>query len=90
MTKKEFVTALAEKTGFTKKDSEIFLGAFVEAVGDALEQGEDIKLVGFGAFTTREVEERIRRNPRTNEEITCPAHRTVKFKIGKELKERVR
>lgn len=89
MKKGEFVTAIAEISGFTKKDTEVFLESFIEAVGDALAIGEDVKLVGFGTFSAKEMGARERRNPKTGEKVFCPKYKTIKFKAGKDLKEKV-
>lgn len=83
MLKNEFLNELSDKSGFTKKDSAAFLEAFIEAVKEALENGEDVKLVGFGTFKSTLVEERERRNPKTQEIMICPEKRTVKFKFSK-------
>ena len=50
MNKTELTAALASKTGFTKKDAEMALNAFVEVVTDALTSGEKVQVVGFGSF----------------------------------------
>lgn len=89
MNKAELITALAEATSFTKKDSEVFLKAFLDTVVGALEKGEKVQLVGFGTFEVRERAERTGRNPRTREEIVIPASKAPVFKPGKEFKEKV-
>ena len=50
MNKAELVTAVAEKAGLTKKDSEKVLKAFVDVVTEELKNGEKVQLVGFGTF----------------------------------------
>ena len=54
---------MAEKSGLTKKDNEVALKAFIEAVEETLESGEKVQLVGFGTFETRERAARVGRNP---------------------------
>jgi len=78
---------MAEKSGLTKKESEVALKAFIESVEEALEKGEKVQLVGFGTFETRERAARMGRNPRTKEEIEIPASKAPVFKAGKEFKD---
>ncbi len=89
MNKAELISALAESTSFTKKDSEVFLKAFLETVVGTLEKGDKVQLVGFGTFEVRDRKERVGRNPRTKEEIKIPASKVPVFKPGKEFKEKV-
>ena len=89
MTKKELVSAIAEKTGLTKKDSAVALDAALEAVTEALCEGEKVALVGFGVFETRERAARTGVNPFTKEEMETPAARVPKFTASKTLKNAV-
>ena len=86
MNKAELISALAESTNFTKKDSEVFLKAFLDTVVGTLEKGDKVQLVGFGTFEVRDRKERVGRNPRTKEEIQIPASKVPVFKPGKEFK----
>ncbi|WP_461613865.1 HU family DNA-binding protein [Clostridium sp. Marseille-QA1073] len=87
MNKSELITSMAEKSGLTKKESEVALKAFIESVEEALGKGEKVQLVGFGTFETRERAARMGRNPRTKEEIEIPASKAPVFKAGKEFKD---
>ncbi|MBR0576400.1 HU family DNA-binding protein [Proteiniclasticum sp. BAD-10] len=89
MNKAELITALAEATTFTKKDSEVFLKAFLDTVVGSLEKGDKVQLVGFGTFEVRDRKERVGRNPRTKEEIKIPASKVPVFKPGKDFKTKV-
>ena len=64
MNKAELITCVAEKAGFTKKEAENAVNAFVAAVEEALVKGDKVQLIGFGTFETRERKERLGRNPR--------------------------
>ena len=64
MNKAELVAAVAEKTGFTKKDAEVAINAMVASIEDALVNGDKVQLIGFGTFETRERKARQGRNPR--------------------------
>lgn len=89
MNKAELVSAVAEKTGMSKKDSEKAVNAAFDTITEALAAGDKVQLVGFGAFEVKERGARIGRNPKTNEEIEIPASRVASFKVGKALKEAV-
>ncbi|HAT81849.1 DNA-binding protein HU-beta [Eubacterium pyruvativorans] len=90
MNKAELVAAVAEKTGFTKKDAETAINAFLTAVEDSLVEGEKVQLIGFGTFETRERKSRQGRNPRKPDEIIdIPASKAPVFKAGKALKDAV-
>ncbi|ABY91994.1 HU family DNA-binding protein [Thermoanaerobacter brockii subsp. lactiethylicus] len=89
MNKADLVAKIAEKSELTKKDAEKALNAFIEAVEEALKNGDKVQLVGFGTFEVRERAERKGRNPQTKEEITIPASKAPIFKAGKALKDLV-
>ncbi|MBS1419430.1 MAG: integration host factor subunit alpha [Clostridia bacterium] len=89
MNKAELVTAVAEKAGLSKKDSEKAINAAFDAITDALVAGDKVQLVGFGAFEVKERNARVGRNPKTKEEIQIPASRVASFKVGKALKDAV-
>lgn len=89
MNKADLISAMAEKSGMTKKDSEKALNAFMETVEETLVKRDKVQLVGFGTFEVRERSARKGRNPQTGEEIDIPAARVPAFKAGKALKESV-
>ncbi|MGL6168136.1 MAG: HU family DNA-binding protein [Fusobacteriaceae bacterium] len=90
MTKKEFITMYAEKSGMkTKVEAERALDAFLETVQEALETSNDVNFTGFGKFEVVERAERMGRNPKTGEEIKIEAKKAVKFKAGKLLSDAV-
>lgn len=89
MTKAELVAKIAEKADLTKKDSEIALGAVVEAISEALAAGDKVQLTGFGTFEVRERKEREGINPATKKPIKIAATKVPAFKPGKALKDAV-
>lgn len=89
MNKAEFVAAMAEKAGLSKKDAEKAVKAFTEIVSEELAKGEKIQLVGFGTFETSERAARTGINPQTKETIEIAATKSPKFKPGRGLKEAV-
>ena len=87
MNKVEFIAAIAEKSGLSKKESEVALNAITEAIVDGLKAGEKIALVGFGTFEAKDRAARVGRNPKTGEEIQIAASRVPAFKAGKMFKD---
>ena len=86
MNKAELITAMAEKTAKTKKETEETINAFVSVVTEALAKEEKVQLVGFGSFEVRKRAARKGRNPQTGEEMKIEASKMPAFKAGKELK----
>lgn len=89
MTKKELISAVAEKAGLKKAAAEKAVNAAIEAVVEAISKGERVNIPGFGIFNVRERKERKGRNPRTGKEIKIPARKVVAFTAAKALKEAV-
>lgn len=88
--KSELITKVAEKTGFTKKDSEAAVNAFIASIEEALVEGDKVQLIGFGTFETKVRKARQGRNPRKPDEtIEIPASTAPVFKAGKALKDAV-
>ena len=90
MNKGEFVDELAEKTGFTKKDSKETLEAILDVITEELEEGGDVMFTGFGKFEPRARKATEKINPQTGEKVDVPAKVVPKFKAGKTLKETVK
>lgn len=90
MNKTELIAAVGEKTGFSKKDAEKAVNAFVASVEEALKAGEKVQLIGFGTFEVKERAARKGRNPQTKQEITIAASKAPVFKAGQALKNAVK
>jgi len=89
MTKSELVKAIADKANLTIKDSEKFLNAFIETTTEALKKGDDVNLIGFGAFSVVERSARMGRDFKTKKAIEIPASKGIRFKAGKGLRDSV-
>lgn len=89
MNKPEIIQAMVEKTGLTKKDTELALTAFQEVVTETLISGDKVQLVGFGTFDITNRAEREGRNPQDGTAITIAPCKSPKFKAGKALKDAV-
>ena len=89
MNKSELIDSIAEKSGLNKTQAGEALNAVMESVGEALEAGDSISLVGFGTFSVKERAARTGRNPKTGEELQIKASKVPSFKPGKGLKDSV-
>lgn len=89
MKKTEIISALSEETNLSKIDVEKVYNATFELIKNELSKGNKVSVSGFGTFDISERAEREGRNPATGETIKIAASKSVKFKAGKELKEKV-
>ena len=86
MNKSEFVNHIADQHKCTKIEAEKVIDTFTSSVIDAIGQGKEISLLGFGNFTVSKIAARNGRNPRTGEELQIAAYNQPKFKVGSKLK----
>ena len=85
MNKTELIDAIAAGAGLSKADSKKALDATVEAIKNALVNGDKVQLIGFGTFAVAERPAREGINPATKEKIQIAAKKVAKFKAGAEL-----
>lgn len=90
MTKSEFIKEVAGITGATQKQAAEILEAARTAITEALCNGEDVAIPGFGTFTVKERAAREGRNPSTGETVMLEARKAPAFKPGKTLKDEVK
>ncbi len=89
MKKSELITAIAEKSGISKKDAEKALSATIEVIINAVKADDKVQLVGFGTFEQRQRNARTGINPRTGENIKIAASKVPAFKAGKAFKDAI-
>ncbi len=89
LTKAELAEALFDDLGLNKRESKEFVDLFFETIRNCLENGDEVKLSGFGNFELRTKNSRPGRNPKTGEEIPISARRVVTFRPGQKLRLRV-
>lgn len=89
MNKNELISAVAETSGLTKKDTEKVITAFMTTVKETVAKKEKVQLIGFGTFEARDRAARIGKNPQTKAEMKIPAATVPAFKAGKAFKETV-
>jgi nucleoid DNA-binding protein len=91
MTKADLVEQVSDAIGpgVTKKDVALIIDGFLNAVKQALTEGENIEIRGFGTFKVRHRKARVARNPRTGEEVQVPAREVPVFKPSKHFRAQV-
>ena len=89
MNKGQLVTEVAEKTGLSKSAVAQITDSLLDTIGDSLNQGDDVAIVGFGTWKKKQRAARKGRNPQTGATINIPAKNTVGFSAGKALKDKV-
>ena len=91
MNKQELIDTLATKLTMSKQDAERVIQGFTEVVTEALKNGQEVNISGFGAFVVMQRSARMGVNPqRPEEKIQIAATKVPKFRAGKNLKEAVR
>ena len=88
-TKKELIDRIAEETKYKRNDVRTIVQAFLDGVITELGKGNRLEFRDFGVFELRDRAPRMAQNPKTLERVPVPAKRTVKFKIGRLMKEAV-
>jgi DNA-binding protein HU-beta len=87
--KLDLVAEVAERADLPKTKATEVVDAVFASIEDALKRKQEVRLIGFGTFSTSERKAGTGRNPRTGETIQIPASTSVKFKAGKSLKDAV-
>lgn len=95
ITKRELVIRITDKLGLkgmevTQNEIQEIVQTLIEEITDCLAQGEMVIMRNFGAFEVREMKPKIGRNPKhPSQKVHIPARAVVRFKPGKEMKEKV-
>ena len=86
MTKAELIGRMAATAQISRDQAKAALEGFTDGVTEALSQGRDVKLIGFGSFVPVDRKAGVARNPQTGETVARPASRTARFRPGEGLK----
>ena len=89
LTKANLSEYLFNTLGLNKRESKELVELFFEEIRDCLENGEMVKLSGFGNFNLRDKTQRPGRNPKTGIEVPITPRRVVSFRASQLLKEQV-
>ncbi|WP_018692312.1 HU family DNA-binding protein [Algicola sagamiensis] len=87
MNKSELIAKIAHEADIPKATASKALNGILESISSALEEGDQVSLVGFGTFKVNERKERLGRNPQTGETMKIAATKVPSFSAGKSLKE---
>jgi integration host factor subunit alpha len=88
LTKATLAERLFTEVGLSKRDAKEMVDLFFEEIRLTLEQGEPVRISGFGNFYLRDKKERPGRNPKTGKEVPISARRVVTFVAGQKLSAR--
>lgn len=89
MNKAELTEAVANSADLTKVAASRAVDAVIDSIIDALRNGDQVSIAGFGTFSVKQRGARSGRNPRTGETIEIQASNVPGFKAGKALKDAV-
>jgi DNA-binding protein HU-beta len=89
MNKNELVSAVAEQAKLSKADAQSAVEAVFSVITSELQNGGDVRLVGFGNFSVAKRAASTGRNPQTGAEVQIPARNVPKFAAGKGLKDAI-
>jgi integration host factor subunit beta len=89
ITKKELVNRIADSTKQTKVVVKDILQRFLDEITAELAAGNRLEFREFGVFEVKQRAARRAQNPRTLEKVSVPAKRVVKFKVGREMREKI-
>jgi nucleoid DNA-binding protein len=87
VTKKEIIDRIAEKTQTKRVTVKRITQAILDEIVDELRKNNRLEFRDFGVFETRTRAARVAQNPKTLERVKVPAKKTVKFKMGRLMRE---
>jgi len=89
VTKKDLVDRIADQTGNKRVLVKRIVQTFLDEIVSELGEGNRLEFRDFGVFELRSRAARVAQNPKTMEKVFVPSKRTVKFKIGRLMKQRL-
>lgn len=89
LTRADLAEAMNRKLGLSRSELLGMVEAILEHMSSALEQGENVKISGFGTFLLRDKRQRIGRNPKTGVEVPITPRRVLTFRASQMLKDKV-
>jgi DNA-binding protein HU-beta len=90
VTKQDFVDAVADRAGLSKRDASEAVDAVLDTITETLKRGDSVTFTGFGKFSTSARAARMGVNPRTGERVQIQATTVPKFTAGSSLKSAVK
>ncbi len=89
LTRADLAETINRKMGLSRAESLDMVEAILAKICNALSDGENVKISGFGSFVLRDKSERVGRNPKTGVEVPITPRRVMTFRASQLLKERI-
>ena len=89
LTRADLAETINRKMGFSRAESLALVETVLARMCDALADGQNVKISGFGSFVLRDKRERIGRNPKTGVEVPITPRRVLTFRASQKLKARI-
>lgn len=89
VTKKELIDRIADETGNKRVVVKKVVQSFLDSIIEELGHGNRLEFRDFGVFESKQRAARIAQNPKTLERVHVPPKRTVKFKVGRLMKQKL-
>ena len=89
LTRADLAEALHRQIGLSRADSAKIVEQILNSMCEALSQGENVKISGFGTFVLRDKGERVGRNPKTGVEVPIAPRRVLTFRASQMMRERI-
>ena len=89
LTRMDLSEAVFRNVGLSRNESSALVSSVLENISDALVSGEQVKISGFGTFSTRDKNARVGRNPKTGREVPIDPRRVLTFRPSHLMKDRV-
>ncbi len=89
LTRADLAEAINRKLGLSRSESLNMVEAILDHLCDAMAEGENVKISGFGTFLLRDKAQRIGRNPKTGVEVPITPRRVLTFRASQMLKDRI-
>lgn len=89
VTKKDLIDRIADRTKCTRGDVKRVVQQFLDEIIDELGEGNRLEFRDFGVLEIKVRAPRVAQNPKTLQRVNVPAKKTVKFKLGRLLKDRL-
>ncbi len=86
MKKSELLNRIATKLDMKRKNVELTIDSFIEALCEGLRKEGKVNVAGLGIWSVKDRKARTARNPKTGETVQVPAKRVVKFRVSKDMK----
>ena len=89
LTRADLAEAINRKVGLSRAESLALVESILDRMSDAMSNGENVKISGFGTFLLRDKGQRIGRNPKTGVEVPITPRRVLTFRASQMLKDRI-